>query len=32
MRHHLVTSFRAESDGVTADQIVERFFEVEESQ
>jgi MoxR-like ATPase len=28
MRHRLVTSFRAESDGVTADHIVEKLFEV----
>jgi MoxR-like ATPase len=28
MRHRLVTSLRAESEGVTADQIVERLFEV----
>jgi MoxR-like ATPase len=28
LRHRLVTSFRAESDGVTADHIVEKLFEV----
>jgi MoxR-like ATPase len=28
MRHRLATSFRAESDGVTADHIVEKLFEV----
>jgi MoxR-like ATPase len=28
MRHRLVTSFRAESDGVTADHIVEKLFDV----
>jgi MoxR-like ATPase len=28
MRHRLVTSFRAESDGVTVDHIVEKLFEV----
>jgi MoxR-like ATPase len=28
MRHRLVTSFRAESDGVTSDHIVEKLFEV----
>jgi MoxR-like ATPase len=28
MRHRLVTSFSAESDGVTADHIVEKLFEV----
>ena len=28
LRHRLATSFRAESDGVTADQIVEKLFEV----
>jgi MoxR-like ATPase len=27
MRHRLVTSFRAESDGVTADHIVEKLFD-----
>jgi MoxR-like ATPase len=27
LRHRLVTSFRAESDGVTPDQVVERLFE-----
>ncbi len=27
MRHRLATSFRAESDGVTADHIVEKLFE-----
>src|SRR5205814_9181819 len=26
LRHRLVTSFRAESDGVTADHIVEKLF------
>jgi MoxR-like ATPase len=28
MRHRLVTSFSAESDGITADHIVEKLFEV----
>jgi MoxR-like ATPase len=28
MRHRLATSFRAESDGVSADHIVEKLFEV----
>jgi MoxR-like ATPase len=28
MRHRLVTSFRAESDGVSTDHIVEKLFEV----
>ena len=28
MRHRLVTSFAAESDGVTTDNIVEKLFEV----
>jgi MoxR-like ATPase len=28
MRHRLVTSFRAESDGVTTDHIVEKLFDV----
>jgi MoxR-like ATPase len=28
MRHRLVTSFRAESDGVTADHLVEKLFEI----
>jgi MoxR-like ATPase len=28
MRHRLVTSFRAESDGVSADHLVEKLFEV----
>ncbi len=28
LRHRLATSFRAESDGVTADHIVEKLFEV----
>ena len=28
LRHRLVTSFRAESDGVTADHIVEKLFDV----
>jgi MoxR-like ATPase len=28
LRHRLVTSFRAESDGVTPDQVVERLFEI----
>jgi MoxR-like ATPase len=28
LRHRLVTSFRAESDGVTPDHIVEKLFEV----
>jgi MoxR-like ATPase len=28
MRHRLATSFRAESDGITADHIVEKLFEV----
>ena len=27
MRHRLVTSFSAESDGVTPDHIVEKLFE-----
>jgi hypothetical protein len=27
MRHRLVTSFTAESDGITADHIVEKLFE-----
>ena len=27
LRHRLVTSFRAESDGVSADHIVEKLFE-----
>ena len=26
LRHRLATSFRAESDGVTADHIVEKLF------
>ncbi|HJZ93323.1 MAG TPA: MoxR family ATPase [Gemmataceae bacterium] len=28
LRHRLATSFRAESDGVTADRVVEKLFEV----
>jgi len=28
LRHRLATSFRAESDGVTADHVVEKLFEV----
>jgi MoxR-like ATPase len=28
MRHRLATSFRAESDGVTPDHVVEKLFEV----
>ena len=28
LRHRLATSFRAESDGVTADEVVEKLFEV----
>jgi MoxR-like ATPase len=28
LRHRLATSFRAESDGMNADRIVEKFFEV----
>jgi MoxR-like ATPase len=28
LRHRLATSFRAESDGVSADQVVEKLFEV----
>jgi MoxR-like ATPase len=28
MRHRLATSFRAESDGVTADHVVEKLFDV----
>ena len=28
LRHRLATSFRAESDGVTADHIVEKLFQV----
>ena len=28
LRHRLATSFRAESDGVTADKVVEKLFEV----
>jgi MoxR-like ATPase len=28
MRHRLVTSFTAESDGITVDNIVEKLFEV----
>ena len=28
MRHRLVTSFTAESDGVTVDNIVEKLFDV----
>jgi MoxR-like ATPase len=27
LRHRLATSFRAESDGVTADHVVEKLFE-----
>lgn len=28
LRHRLATSFRAESDGITADRVVEKLFEV----
>ena len=28
LRHRLVTSFAAESDGITTDHIVEKLFEV----
>ena len=28
LRHRLATSFRAESDGVSADHVVEKLFEV----
>ena len=28
LRHRLATSFRAESDGVSADHIVEKLFDV----
>jgi MoxR-like ATPase len=28
LRHRLAPSFRAESDGITADHIVEKLFEV----